>query len=200
MNDLALVDDFIFTSNVVPAQLCDSFISSIEGREEWSTHEWTREVSEGNSAPMYADEPHPNDPQSIMECSVLNGNKVEDISLLSRYLKKAIDSYSDVHKNLQSNVSTIVSPKFNRYEEGCQMPTHVDHIKSLFDGRYRGIPVLSIVGLVGDKFEGGEFYCREKEIPLNKGDVLIFPSCFLYPHEVRRISSGVRYSFVSWAF
>ena len=41
---------------------------------------------------------------------------------------------------------------------------------------------------------------RDKEIKLTRGDILIFPSNFMYPHKVKDITEGVRHSFVSWAF
>ena len=49
-------------------------------------------------------------------------------------------------------------------------------------------------------YEGGEFMCREKKNKLIRGDILLFPSNFMYPHEVKEITKGIRYSFVSWAF
>ena len=42
--------------------------------------------------------------------------------------------------------------------------------------------------------------CRGKKIKLMRGDILLFPSNFMYPHEVKEITKGVRFSFVSWAF
>ena len=39
-----------------------------------------------------------------------------------------------------------------------------------------------------------------KEIKLKTGDILMFPSNFMYPHEVTECTKGTRYSFVSWAF
>ena len=41
---------------------------------------------------------------------------------------------------------------------------------------------------------------RDKEIKLTRGDILIFPSNFMYPHKVKDITEGERHSFVSWAF
>ena len=38
------------------------------------------------------------------------------------------------------------------------------------------------------------------EIRLKTGDILMFPSNFMYPHEVTECTKGTRYSFVSWAF
>ena len=30
--------------------------------------------------------------------------------------------------------------------------------------------------------------------------MILFPSCFMYPHEVTEVTKGERYSFISWAF
>lgn len=80
------------------------------------------------------------------------------------------------------------------------MREHYDHIQSLFDGKLKGIPILSIVGLLNDNYEGGQFIIRGNEVKLTRGDILLFPSNFMYPHEVKDVTKGVRYSFVSWAF
>ena len=37
-------------------------------------------------------------------------------------------------------------------------------------------------------------------INLNAGDIMVFPSAFMYTHEVKPITSGERWSFVSWGF
>ena len=69
----------------------------------------------------------------------------------------------------------------------------------MFDGERKGIPTLSVVGLLNDNFQGGDFIMFDNEkINLVQGDILIFPSTFMYPHKVTAIKEGVRYSFVSW--
>ena len=80
------------------------------------------------------------------------------------------------------------------------MLPHVDHIHSLFDGKEKGIPILSMVGLLNDNFKGGEFLICNKDINLKQGEVVVFPSVFLFPHEVKKIIKGDRYSFVVWAY
>ena len=40
----------------------------------------------------------------------------------------------------------------------------------------------------------------KQHIKLKEGDLLIFPSSFIYPHEVKPIKKGVRYSYVSWVY
>ena len=49
-------------------------------------------------------------------------------------------------------------------------------------------------------FKGGDFNVCTKKIPLKEGDVLIFPSNFIYPHEVKSITKGTRYSFITWGY
>jgi predicted 2-oxoglutarate/Fe(II)-dependent dioxygenase YbiX len=80
------------------------------------------------------------------------------------------------------------------------MEMHVDHIHSLFDGERKGIPALSILGLLNDDFDGGEFVMWDEDMKLNAGDIIIFPSNFLYPHKVNTITNGERYSVINWAW
>ena len=40
----------------------------------------------------------------------------------------------------------------------------------------------------------------DEVIPMGKGSALVFPSCFLYPHRVDPVISGIRYSCVSWSW
>jgi hypothetical protein len=91
--------------------------------------------------------------------------------------------------------------RFNRYHINSQMKIHCDHIHSLFDGKIKGVPILSIIGLLNDNFVGGELVMwEEKIIKLKKGSIVIFPSNFMFPHMISKIISGTRYSFVSWVY
>jgi len=91
--------------------------------------------------------------------------------------------------------------KFLRYNEDHQMAEHCDHISSLFDGKVKGIPMLSVVGQLNEDFEGGEFVMwGDKVIEFESGDLIIFPSNFMYPHRVDPVTKGARYSYVSWAY
>ena len=79
------------------------------------------------------------------------------------------------------------------------MAFHSDHIHSLFDGIRKGIPILSMLGVLNDDFEGGEFILFDNyKVDFKKGDLLIFPSIFLFPHRVEPVTKGTRYSYISW--
>ena len=88
--------------------------------------------------------------------------------------------------------------KFNRYNEGQEMRLHWDNIHSIFDGERRGVPILTAVGVLNDDYEGGDLYISENKTVLGKGDVVIFPCSFMYPHEVKTVTKGQRHSWVSW--
>jgi hypothetical protein len=97
--------------------------------------------------------------------------------------------------------SSFSGARFNRYSVGAGMHAHVDHIYSLFlPAKERGIPVLSIVASLNENYGGGEFILRGKSTCLKAGEAIIFPSNFLFPHEVKPVIKGERLSYVSWAW
>ena len=94
-------------------------------------------------------------------------------------------------------------PKFIVYNKGTGMKNHCDHIHDLFNnnGQVCGIPTLSVITALNDNYDGGELVMCEKFIyKLKAGQTIIFPSNFLYPHEVKKITKGKRYSMVSWVY
>ena len=97
--------------------------------------------------------------------------------------------------------SGYTTPRFNKYDQDKKMALHCDHIQSMFDGEKKGIPILSVLGVLNDDYKGGEFIMfDDTEIKFDKGDVIVFPSLFLYPHKVEPVKSGTRYSYISWAW
>lgn len=60
--------------------------------------------------------------------------------------------------------------------------------------------IISCIICLNDEYTGGEisFLNKKKIFNLNKGDVLLFPSNFMFPHEVSPILSGTRYSIATW--
>ncbi len=95
------------------------------------------------------------------------------------------------------------SLRYNMYKKGRVMAEHCDHIHSLF-GRGdtpTGIPVLTFLAGLNDNYSGGELVMwQDTEYRLGTGDVMVFPSNFLYPHRVEEVTKGTRYSCVSWSW
>ena len=95
----------------------------------------------------------------------------------------------------------FTDPKFIKYKQTNDMTEHCDHVRHVFDGERKGIPTVSIVGSLTGDYEGGYLRFWDKEdYFLDKGEVIFFPSNFLYPHRVTEITKGVRYTFVSWVW
>lgn len=80
-----------------------------------------------------------------------------------------------------------------KYPEGCFYIEHTDSFKE----RPRAV---SCSFALNDDFEGGEFsfFGRELKCKLEKGDALMFPSNFMYPHEIMPVTKGTRYSVITW--
>jgi predicted 2-oxoglutarate/Fe(II)-dependent dioxygenase YbiX len=80
-----------------------------------------------------------------------------------------------------------------KYPEGCFYIEHTDSFKA----RPRAV---SCSFILNDDFEGGEFafFNKEFKYKLDKGDAIMFPSNFMYPHEVMPVTKGTRYSIITW--
>ena len=134
-----------------------------------------------------------------LECTWQN---VSNNNFIMEKLWYAIDTYiKEFDFKWFNGWEGYSEPRFNKYSENKKMHEHCDHIHSLFDGSRKGIPTLSILGLLNDNFEGGEFVMFEDTtIEFKKGDLLLFPSNFLFPHRVDPVKKGTRYSFISWSW
>lgn len=116
---------------------------------------------------------------------------------------KALEQYlvKDFNFPWHNGWNGFTKVRYNKYEISNEMRLHCDHIHSMFDGERKGIPILTVLGGLNNEYEGGELVMWENEIvELKAGDIMVFPSNFLYPHMVKPITKGVRYSYVSWAW
>ena len=139
------------------------------------------------------------------ELSIGYGQEIAETQELQKKLWFAIEQYVlkdfEWMKEWFSGWNGYTQVRYNRYNTDTQMKLHCDHIHSMFDGNRKGIPTLSILGAINDDYEGGELVFWESEkIVLKAGQIMIFPSNFMYPHKVLPVTKGTRYSYVSWAW
>ena len=194
MNDprTQLKDLIPVEKGIIPANLCDHIIQDIETRE-WRPHTWYNA-----HAGTYGSE-------ETMELDV-QGITAELQQLLTPIMIQAGAAYNQKYAYLrcektQQIMNKFSTIRFNRYGGGQIMRQHHDHIHSLFDGNEKGIPVLSFILNLNDDYEGADLFFWENHIvPLGKGDIIMFPSLFLFPHGVTEAKKGKRYSAVSWAW
>lgn len=81
---------------------------------------------------------------------------------------------------------------FIKYGPGNHFSEHCDH-------GYTYNCTVSVVGYVNDDYEGGELYFRLQNLNIKPkaGDVFIFPSNYMYPHQAKPVLSGTKYSIVT---
>lgn len=100
-------------------------------------------------------------------------------------------------------VKYLSPPRLNKYSVGDYMKEHADLIYSLFRSaspEQQGVPVLSVITDVSEEYTGGQLLICGQDMEMTPGDVIIFPSAFMYRHEVLPVTSGTRISIVNWAW
>ena len=188
-----LKDYILHLDNWIPNNILDKTIKELSKDKTWERHTYT------NTNTFETKSKNGN-----KELDVCSGDKLTYIKELHQLTWKALERYIVIEKKGGQSFdgwSGFSHIRFNRYNKNQIMSKHCDHIVNLFEGKNRGIPVLSIVGVLNDDYKGGEFIMFDDyEIKFKAGDLIIFPSVFLYPHLVKPVKKGTRYSFVSWAW
>lgn len=96
----------------------------------------------------------------------------------------------------QYNITHSNQSEFLMYEVNGKYEAHVD----TFHEKSNETRKLTVLAFLNDDFEGGKFYIQnthERYYPeQTPGTVLVFPS--FMPHGVEPVTSGVRYSVVTW--
>jgi hypothetical protein len=110
-------------------------------------------------------------------------------------LSIVIKHYSDKHKKFTCHHHTHF--RINKYSTGGFMSEHSDNIHHSHGQQY-GYPLVSVIFYLNNDYEGGEFFVAEKEFVTEKGSAIIFPSNFMFPHKVKEITKGTRWSIISW--
>ena len=170
---------------LIPKDTCRFVIDSIKNKS-WSSHLWSRDGTDQFSYPT-------------KELDVLEPTPdLEDI--LNPLISLSVKYYNDFIGSEKVSQVTCFSPvRFNRYQKGQTMRIHCDHIKTLFEGEVKGIPVLSIIINFNDDYKGGDLiFWDDYKVDLGEGDVVVFPSLFLFPHRIEEVTENIRYSGVAW--
>ena len=186
------VEDYIVIKNTIPKELCQSLIDE-NNKVGWVKHAWYNNQSEKK----YSEETKE---LSVISCTQEQQNKLTPAIIEALMHYQNVCSWKGQKTDSGTWLKEFSRIRFNKYEVGTMMRSHYDHIHNIFDGKRKGVPIVSIVANLNEDYEGSKFVCRDKEVNLKTGDILMFPSNFMYPHEVTECTKGTRYSFVSWAF
>jgi Rps23 Pro-64 3,4-dihydroxylase Tpa1-like proline 4-hydroxylase len=138
-------------------------------------------------------------------------------------------TYTHVLSNLSNNLSDVhwanliyntISIKLNEYKKinniidfGWESITNIEILKYNPTGFYTwhtdhhaSVPrTMSCIYLLNNDYKGGNLCFRnpdgsgEWEVEVKPNRMIIWPSSFLYPHTVKSVTEGTRYSVVAWA-
>jgi predicted 2-oxoglutarate/Fe(II)-dependent dioxygenase YbiX len=181
-----LTDYIRVFENIVPNELCDAILREFSDEEEWQQ----TVVANGkvhsdirSAETVVISYPH------VIEKNVGVRKKL-DLEIFNS-ASTAITKYNE--KFPLARIQEDSGYEMLRYKEGQFYTEHTDSFKD----RPRAV---SCSFALNDEYEGGEwaFFNREKIIKVPKGAAVLFPSNFMYPHEIMPVTKGTRYSIVTW--
>jgi hypothetical protein len=102
----------------------------------------------------------------------------------------AVDDYCKMY-NI-NNLKYWEAFNFIKYGQGQHFMEHHDH-------GFSYNCTVSLVSYPNDDYEGGELFFRLQNLKVKAeaGDLFIFPSNFMYPHQAMPVTSGTKYSIVT---
>ena len=184
------IQDYIHVrKNGISSELCDDILKEFVPTYEWKSGT----IGENN---VY---------EEIRKCDSIFISKDEVIDLnkdvrkdlddrIFQSVANCIEEYLNKFSNIiPSNITKDSGYSLLRYKSG-------DYIGQHIDASGRSPRELSCSLILNDNYEGGEFafFNQKLKFDLKKGDIIMFPSNFMFPHEVLPVTSGVRYAIITW--
>lgn len=137
--------------------------------------------------------------RNCMTRSLLN-TKTFGEKICANFVKEKIfqcvDHYRQKHNVDIEKISQLDILKYETNDFKAGYKFHKDFGSTCSDRH------LSISICLNNEYEGGEFVfdtpSGDYTIPQNVGDAVIFPSNFMFPHQVNKITDGTRFALIGW--
>ena len=179
-------DYIVVLKNIVPDELCDAILAEYSNSSIWTP---AGVGSEGKAEKKIRN----CDTIEISQPFVIQNIK-ERVKIDAEMFKCAAKCIEEYNKRFDhAHVQEDTGYELLRYNKGEFYIQHVDTF-------LQAPRLVSCSFHLNGDYEGGEFgfFDREMKIKANKGDVVMFPSTFMYPHEILPVSKGTRYSIITW--
>lgn len=174
-------------NDILPEELCDQVLNEYKTSDEWINTqigaEGTVDKSIRNCKEIYLSS------EQILEKNYEVRKEIDE--LIHKSVSKVISKYIEIHKDFSIDIDTGYN--LLKYDEG---EFYIEHIDS-FKNQQRS---LSCSLQLNDNYAGGEFAFFGKDVIIKskKGSAIVFPSNFMYPHEIMPVIQGTRYSIITW--
>jgi len=180
------INDYIVVfENIVTPDLCDALLQEYANSGEWidtSTKGGIRKDIRSATTIL----------MSTNQIIAVNENVRRELdNCIYASAGLAINKYNEKFK--EAHIEEDSGYELLRYETGQFYTQHTDSFKA-------APRAVSCSFGLNDDYEGGEFafFNREISIKVPKGAAVMFPSNFMYPHEILPVTKGIRYSIVTW--
>jgi len=182
------LEDFICVfDDILSKESCDLILEEYKNTNEWEYPA----ISKNNSIDT-----------EVRNCMAINiseqctieknvNSRFKIDNLLYKSIQDVVNKYADIFTSFNINLDT--GYELLKYEKGQFYKQHTDSFKD----QQRS---LSCSIQLNEDYEGGEFafFNREMMIRTKPGSVIVFPSNFMYPHEIMPVIKGTRYSVITW--
>lgn len=180
------IKDYILVlNNVMPPPVVDAVLSEYKNCDDWIAAVTAAGKSDAERQCFTIGISF----DSIIKKNLEIRQKIDGMlfSVASQAIKEYARHFNHVEIKEDSGYNLL------KYEIGQFYTTHTDSFKD-------GPRAVSCSFILNDDYEGGEFAFFDRELVYNlkKGSCIMFPSNFMYPHEIMPVTSGTRYSIVTW--
>lgn len=181
----SLQEYIVVIQNIIPDELCDAVLAEYQNCNDWIN----AVTGSGENLKVRNCMTIGLSFSSVIEKNFEVRQSIDKELFL--YATKAIHEYRN--KFSDCKIERDYGYDLLKYSEGEFYIQHTDS----FLGRPSAV---SCSFALNDEYVGGEFafFDRELVYKLKKGSCIMFPSNFMYPHEIMPVTSGQRYSIVTW--
>jgi Rps23 Pro-64 3,4-dihydroxylase Tpa1-like proline 4-hydroxylase len=187
-NHLDALNEYICVfDNILPHDLCDAILAEYSNLDEWQL------------APVGADSSVETSIRNVNQIAisfspVIERNKNLRLELDQKLFAAAARAISLYNlKFPDASIQEDTGYELLKYETGQFYKQHTDHFK-------QQPRTISCSFALNDDYEGGEFAFFDNKFKhkLKKGSIIMFPSNFMFPHEILEVTKGTRYAIITW--
>jgi predicted 2-oxoglutarate/Fe(II)-dependent dioxygenase YbiX len=186
-----LSDYIVVIRGIISKEMCQQVIDLYKDNEKW---DWALTTKGLNLDARKVKQVRISDQGLVQQELKYKNMDGEIFKVMSKakdtYISTLIDKRGIKHI---PNISSDEGYQLLHYSEGYYFKEHCDNS----GGMSR---ILTCTLNISDDHDGGlfRFLRGEFDVRLNAGDAVLFPSNFMFPHEVTEITRGERHAIVTW--
>ena len=126
-------------------------------------------------------------------------NYIEEYPRYKKFINFSSGEFYGVFEDIEKKLLIQHYPENGFMKEHTDNTSQRNYIREhkTIDLEYKHAQ-LSIIIMLNDDYDGGEFVVSEKSFQGETGAAIIFPASFMYPHKVNVVRNGERWSCAAW--